>query len=317
MNDRSPLVEQELREQGWVQEPFRASFLAAGEYNENYLVETDFGSSVFRINHGTQLGLDNQIEYEFGVLQAVAQSGVTPRPFFVASRSSRFPRGYLLMEYLPGRPLDYRSDTPGAARCFAKIHALPAEGHAKPLLEQAHPVRDIIDECDGLLARARPHDTDALTLIRRYRERIVDPLATTDFPEPMCIVNTEVNSGNFVVSDEVRLVDWEKAVRSHRYQDLGHFLVSTTTLWKSDYRFDEQNRLEFLRAYHNEASLAVSLDELSERTRVLEKTILLRAFSWVYMALGEYASGTRSLTSDATHRTMSRYMAEIDSFLVV
>ena len=77
-------------------------FLAAGEYNENYLVRNGDGLAyVFRINHGSQLGLDRQIEYEFNVLRAVAPSGVTPAPLFVDPEPSGLPGGVLLMITFP------------------------------------------------------------------------------------------------------------------------------------------------------------------------------------------------------------------------
>src|SRR6056297_66293 len=99
-----------LEKSGWVEHPERISFLAAGEYNENYLIEAGDGRYVFRINHGSQLGLSDQIGYEFKVLSALAESGVTPRPFAVDSGPNVFGSGVLLMEYVPGVPLDYRTD---------------------------------------------------------------------------------------------------------------------------------------------------------------------------------------------------------------
>ena len=67
----------------WIRPPFSVSFLAAGEYNENHLVENEDGRYVLRINHGSQLGLGpRQIEYEFQVLKALEPTGVTPRAFF-------------------------------------------------------------------------------------------------------------------------------------------------------------------------------------------------------------------------------------------
>jgi len=53
-----------IRAAGWLpdlQGPESVSFLAAGEYNENWKVNTPSGTSVFRINHGSQLGLADQI----------------------------------------------------------------------------------------------------------------------------------------------------------------------------------------------------------------------------------------------------------------
>ncbi|MFW6313218.1 MAG: aminoglycoside phosphotransferase family protein, partial [Spirochaetota bacterium] len=106
-------------------------------------------------------------------------------------------------------------------------------------------------------------------------------------------------------------------VASYRYQDLGHFLVPTTTLWKTDFRFDPSTRRRFLQDYHEAAAPPVGLDELDERTSLLEKTILLRAYSWVYMAYVEYTSGARSLTNSETFATIQRYLSEIDDFLEI
>lgn len=319
---RHDLVERFLLIERWIEGSFSVEFLAAGEYNENYLVTDATGSYVFRINHGTQLQLENQIGYEYAVLETVAASGVTPRPLRLCERHEDFPRGVLLMEYLPGRPLDYERDLAGAAECFARIHGVRYDAERGPLVVQASPIDDIVAECRELLSR---HDDHPLPeegrAIGRYMERVVALARSASFAdEPLCVVNTEVNSGNFLVDETadgsfVRLVDWEKAVASHRYQDLGHFLVPTTTLWKTDFRFDPPTRRRFLELYREAAQLSIPLDEIDERTELLERTILLRAFSWVYMAWAEYSSGARAITNEDTYRTMRSYLENIDRFL--
>ena len=308
-----------LKTSGWVREPFDVSFLAAGEYNENYRVTGAETDTVFRINHGTQLGIENQMEYEFRVLEAISSSGVTPRPLRLCKRHELFPRGAMLMEFLPGRALDYRKDLEGAARCLAAVHSVSAPDS---LIEQRNPVADILRECNGLLARYPSHPRSGLLpRIRRYAE-FVEQLSKqpeADFSEEtVCITNTEVNSGNFLVDDRVvRLVDWEKAVVSYRYQDLGHFLVPTTTLWKTDVVLDADARRHFLEHYWRIAHPPVSFARLDARTRTLEKTILLRAYSWCYMATAEYASGSRALTNEQTLSIMNYYLDNIDRYLGV
>ncbi len=312
--DRSALVHAFLLESGW-RAPTGVTFLASGEYNENYLVDSAGELTVFRINHGTQLGLQDQIGYEFNVLRQVAPSGVTPVPLEVCRTHPMFPRGALLMTYLPGRPLDYRSDLDGAAECFARIHQVPYDDGTGPLVVQERPVEAIVRESRELLARCTGHPLRTHgEKIRAYLERVDAAASFGD--DDLCIVNTEVNSGNFLVDEGVvRLVDWEKAVASYRYQDLGHFLVPTTTLWKTDFRFDAAARRHFLEIYHRESATPATLDEIDERTRVLEQTILLRAYSWVYMAYAEYTRGDRALTNPDTFRTITRYLDDIDLFL--
>ncbi len=309
-----------LHAQRWIDGDFDVAFLAAGEYNENYLVESADGRTVFRINHGSQLDLENQIAYEFAVLDLVAPSGVTPLPLRLCASHPAFPRGAMLMTFIPGRPLDYRTDLGEAAECFARVHAVPYDHTTGPLLVQADPILDIVAECRGLLARFDDHPLpESGRTIRAYLECVRELADHASFAgESLCIVNTEVNSGNFLVSDQgVRLVDWEKAVASFRYQDLGHFLVPTTTLWKTDFRFDPGTRRQFLQDYHKAAAPPIGIDELDERTSLLEKTILLRAFSWVYMAYAEYTSGARPLTNPDTFATIQAYLDEVETFLEI
>ena len=317
--DRLNAVSSFLREHEWVAEPFDVAFLAAGEYNENYLVESDAGSSVFRINHGTQLGIHDQIRYEFDVLSAVHASGATPRPLELAHTDARFPRGVLLMEYFSGGQFSYERDYEDAAELFAAIHALPAP---EDLIHQPTPVADILSESRGLLSRFPEHPLASTgEMLTEYASRVEELGRKNDAlmrNSRQCIVNTEVNSSNFVAQvgpgDELKLVDWEKAVVSSRYQDIGHFLVPTTTLWKSDYVFQPETRRRFLERYRNAAGLPESLDELDHLTSVMEKTIVLRALSWCYMAYYEYTKTKREPTNPHSYGKINALLSRAQEF---
>ena len=292
-------------------------FLGAGEYNENYLVHSRSGEYVFRINHGSQLGLDNQIEYEFRALKAVEPSGVTPRGFFVDSTADGFGNGVLLMEYLPGRSLRYATDVEAAAEVFSRIHSLPTE---EDLIVQSHPVETIAEERFALINRFSDHPLiREKALLLRYHEKILTLAENTrDYftNEQLCIVNTEVNSKNFIVQPEkTYLVDWEKAVVSYRYQDLGHFVVPTTTLWKSNYLYSEEEKLHFIQHYMQRLNLGLDAKEMFEKTKILERTILLRAISWCFMAYYEYTREDRTLRNEDTFAKIRDYLNGLESLL--
>ncbi len=311
--DKSLQVLAYIAEKGWLTGDLHCSFLAAGEYNENYLLSGKAGDYVCRINYGTQLGLANQIEYEFKVLQAVFPSGVTPRPLRYSLDGAGLGRGVLLMEFIPGRPLDYRLDLDTAATIFARIHALPPDGE---LLVQADPVTAIAAESLALLDRYQGNEYGHVrALLLHYHQKISD-LATPFADEPLCMVNTEVNSGNFLIHQQRScLVDWEKAVVSCRYQDLAHFLVPTTTLWKTECRLKEEDKKAFLASYRQALRLALPLQELIEKTNFMERVIVLRALSWCYMAYHEYTSKNRTLTNAATYKKIVSYLNEAQCFL--
>lgn len=315
MQDKSAKLLSYIVRRGWLAEPLSCSFLAAGEYNENYLLRGNGGAFVGRINHGTQLGLARQVEYEYQVLEAVYPSGVTPQPLAYSQEGEDLGDGVLLMEFRPGRSLDYRRDLLVAAEIFAAIHRLPADPR---LLVQADPVSAIAAESLGLLQRHRGSGYgEARFLLEEYHRRIEELAATAIFAdEPLVMVNTEVNSGNFLIDPSgSSLVDWEKAVVSCRYQDLAHFLVPTTTLWKTDCRLEPEEKRAFLEAYRHSGHLPIPLDELEEKTSAMERVILLRALSWCYMAYHEYAGGGRPLTNATTWKKILSYLDQARCFL--
>jgi Ser/Thr protein kinase RdoA (MazF antagonist) len=320
------LITRFVQEKGWIFNPREVRFLAAGEYNENYLVETEKGKFVFRINHGSQLDLDRQTEYEFRVLEAIAPSGVTPKPCIYDQEPEKFSGGVMLMEFLPGRKLDYGAESDLAAEVFARIHDATGDGAYPGLLRQPTPIRDIAAESLGLIERFPDHPLEKeRRLLKNYHAKILSLSGEFDgrFESgPQCIVNTEVNSGNFLVDGGTAyLVDWEKAVVSTPFQDLGHFLVETSTRWKDSYVFSPEEKRDFLTAYAGSSKrspvtgMEWTIDEMIENTEVMERTILLRALSWCFMAWYEYRHTDRSLQDPVTEDRISTYLEEIEWFL--
>lgn len=328
-----------LNESGWYEKPVPQSaiaFLAAGEYNENWRIQSQGRPNTFdvlRINHGSQLNLDNQISYEYSVLQAVAPSGVSPLPLQLAAKPSHLSGGALLMSYIEGRHLSYETDLIGAAQAFAAVHSVPVSEESKAaLLHQPDPIAAIAAESLGMLTRDAEHPLeDVRTRLLQYHEKVValgQDLALLFAEEANVLANTEVNSNNFLVQEEtghtpkrVYIVDWEKAVITPRYQDLGHFLAPTTTLWKTDTVLDTEERQPFLRAYHeallqgSPSHTVPSLERLTLLSDALVRTVLLRGLSWCFMAWKEYLSADRALVHEHTRCTMERYLNNVEWFL--
>ena len=336
--DKTQIISNYISASGWL-EQLRCpqicsiSFLAAGEYNENWLITAkDIASPqktrtfVFRINHGSQLALQKkQISYEFSVLTALKNSTVTPVPYFVDPEaeqfSSEFDNGVLLMEFIKGSPLDYTKDLEQAAAIFAAIHSQPVPPEHN-FICQKNPVTDIVTESHSLLSRFSSHPkTDIRNRLEQYActiSALSKEYASAFNAEKQLIVNTEVNSGNFIINhseNKAHLVDWEKAVISCRYQDLGHFIVPTTTLWKTNYVATDEHREFFLSRYKEYANLSQPLEELAILTGILEKTIILRGLSWCYMAWFEYTKQDRLLKNNDTFETIQRYLDNIEWFL--
>jgi aminoglycoside phosphotransferase (APT) family kinase protein len=315
----SYLQNADLREvPGWqMGEPFEVSHLAHGEYNINLLVQQDRQKWVWRVNIGTQIDREDQILYEYRTLKLLEQTGVTPRAFFVDDSREVIPFGVLIMEYVPGVVLDYHRDLGHAARLLATIHSHQVLKENNHLIREERPLSMMFEECRGLLSVYLESDLAAPNL-RRYLKEVLLWADRERHKESYflanpwyCIINTEVNSGNFVVNTEegtMHLVDWEKPLWGDPSQDLSHFSVPTTTLWKTDYRMSPQDRRVFLDAYRGAIQDPHLRDTIEERVRLRDPFNCLRGISWSAMAWVTYQTGDHQLRNQATFNKICSYL---------
>lgn len=288
--------------------------LGQGEYNANFTFTHPLTGQklVLRINTGSQMHLADQIGYEFAALQALERSGRTPKALFCDNSRRLLPYGTLVMEWLPGRALRYESDLAAAAEIFADIHALPVPAEHS-LLRPEHPAKEIYDEC---LAMAEQYltwdgaDKEACRLLETLIREIGALPLTAESSAPRCIVNTEVNSGNFLINDGGRsyLIDWEKPLLSEAAQDLGHFLVPTTTFWKTDVILTAEEIGTFLRHYLHAVGERMDTSSMKERLPLFFTVTCLRGISWCAMALREYASPDRAIVNEDTLWKIRQYV---------
>jgi len=285
------------------------SVLGQGEYNSNYtFIHPISGEKlVLRINTGSQMHLSDQIGYEFAALQDLHGSGRTPKPVCC------FPeQGMLVMEYLPGRALDYHRDMAVAAEILADIHSLPVPQDTRLLRPEA-PALAIYQECLEMVRHYydwENADTEVCDLLRTLVSEIGRlPLGEVS-DAPRCMVNTELNSGNFLINPEGRsyLVDWEKPLISEPAQDLGHFLAPTTTFWKTDVILTPQQVKQFAADYIAAVGSRMDCSTLPKRLPLYFTVTCLRGITWCAMAYREYCQPGRQLTNADTFAKLKAYL---------
>ena len=122
--------------------------LAAGEYNVNLKFTHPVSGKklVLRINQGSQMHLEKQIEYEANTLKLLENSGRTPKLYYVDGSKRYLDSGILVMEYLPGAALDYTKDLRKAADILVDIHRqdLPVDNG---LIRTGTGLSFVLDEC--------------------------------------------------------------------------------------------------------------------------------------------------------------------------
>jgi hypothetical protein len=357
MAEMLPRVRNYLAERDWRDVPvmagrnFRVEPLARGEYNLNYLLIDPPVRLVFRVNLGSQIEREDQILYEYRALELLRESGTTPVPHFVDDRGreeisgraaeeedgkpgrgvshtpvshtsvshapSGMDRGILVMEYLPGGPLDYRKERGDAAKLFARIHRVRVPEARNHLIREEAPLSIVFEECERLLPvyfESERADPDIRDYLRDVRAWMDEARAAEKFfrADPWsCVVNTEVNSGNFIVNRSaatVHLVDWEMPRYGDPTADLCHFCSPLTTLWKTDYRMGEDERRDFLRGYAEALGDAHLRDTLDERFALRNPFVLLRGISWSAMGWVAYQTDFAGIRNPDTWKTLKRYM---------
>lgn len=323
MQDTLPRVRDYLARQNWRYVPVMAGGdldvtpLAQGEYNLNYLLTGGELDLVLRVNIGTQIDREDQIVYEYNALRLLEFSGVTPKPYYVDDSREFMEQGILIMEFLPGTPLDYRRDLEPAAELLAVVHQVQVPEEENHLIREERPLTLIYEECTRLLKTyfdsplADPDIRDYLQTVtlwadaNREKERF---FAEDSWP---CIVNTEVNSGNFIVNRKLRtlhLVDWEMPRWGDPSQDLCHFCSPLTTLWKTDFRFRDREKLDFIKQYgshHHDRHLR---DTLGDRVQLRDPFVYLRGISWSAMGWVAYQTDYEGVKNPDTWSTLRQYM---------
>ena len=126
---------------------------------------------------------------------------------------------------------------------------------------------------------------------------------------PLCMVNTELNSGNFLINGESsHLVDWEKPLLSEPAQDLGHFLAPTTTFWKTDVILSPEQVKDFAAKYIAAVNGRMDCTTLPQQLPLYFTVTCLRGVTWCAMAYREYCQPGRQLRNEDTFRKLKAYL---------
>ncbi len=319
-------------------------FLARGEYNENFVfTHPESGKKyVLRVNHGSQMHLKEQISYEAHALSLLEKSGRVPKVYYVDEKGDK---GILLMDFLEGRALCYETDLPVAGQILADIHSTEYErekdrGELR-LLSPENPLYAMLSECaslqrsyelspfmeDSIYMRCHALWKKGVNLEMKYAKM----LSQKDF----CIINTELNSGNFLIQSEEKkdklpasngqskenckdingkdassyLIDWEKPLYAHFAQDLGHFLAPTTSFWKTDIILQEKDKVDFFCSYREALAGRREFSKIEEQTELFILFNCIRGLSWCAYAYAEYQKG-RDIQNEDTFRKIKAYLTD-------
>jgi 2-phospho-L-lactate guanylyltransferase len=290
------------------------SLLGQGEYNINYIFHSKAYNKklVLRIATDSQMDLENQIRYEYEALELLNKTNRTPKPIYCDDKKELIPYGFLVMEFLPGRPLNYKKDLKIAAEALADIHNEPIP-KANNLLKPENPIEAIYEECLKMFDKYRLSkymDMEIKDSIEYLLEKGKN-IKTIDIGN-RTIINTELNSGNFLINGENNnnyIVDWEKPLYGYPAQDLGHFLTPTTTFWKTDIILSREEISFFIKEYCKNSNQYKDEKELWNSVKNYLSMNCLRGITWCAMAYVEYQDPDKLIFNNYTYQKIKSYLS--------
>lgn len=302
--------------------------LAQGEYNINYMFTHPVTGKelLLRVNCGSQMHLEDQIGYEYLALKILEDSGRTPEAVYVDGSRRHLNHGVMVMEYLPGRALDYHRDMKLAAEILADVHSTKVPGNRIPLREAdgsgrgtlicpENPLQAILEECEQMVKtymESSLGDADTKRQIRKMLDAGWEKVKEFGCQKTYrCCINTELNSTNFLINGQGKknyLIDWEKPLYGDPAQDLGHFLAPTTTFWKTDVILNKPQMDAFLDEYIRRVNGRFPTGGLRERTAVFVPVTCLRGVTWCAMAWVEYQQPDKLIFNESTFRKLDAYL---------
>ena len=173
---------------------------------------------MLRVNYLSQMGLDDQIGYEYRALKFLQPSGRVPKPRYLDSSKQLCGHGALVMDYYEGEWLDY--EIPGnvveAARMLADVHAVPVD-EGCPLQRPGDPLRAQFEVCARFFdnyrhsALADERVVNAIQLMQKATRAALEmPFDPDDSAHAL---NTEAVAVHFLIPQDGlpgHMVDWEK-----------------------------------------------------------------------------------------------------------
>ena len=294
--------------------------LGSGEHNANFVFArpADGRRFVLRVNYSSQMGLQDQIGYEYEALRLLEPSGCTPKALYVDRSKDFYGHGVLVIEHCPGRHLDFTA--PGhveqAARMMADVHSVRA-GDDCPLVRPADPLRAQFEECVGHAACYRASNLQS-SMVNRYLDRMLaracDMLdIPLDAADSCHILNTEAVPSHFLIPDDGsrgHFLDWEKPILGEVAQDVAYFLSPTTTIWDTDFIFDMDQRAAFLDTYWEAVDGRFGKGGFERRFEAYVVMNCLRGITWSARAWVEYHDPARPLKNAKTFELLKTYLSE-------
>ncbi len=310
--------------------------LGMGEHNVNFAFGEPEGTSfVLRVNVASQPFHDNQILYEYGVLQSAYSSGCTPQPLFLDYGDNAPAKGILVESFCEGTQLDFDSLKPGEVLCaiqmIADVHSVVPKPNCS-MFRPSDPLTEMFKEC---LARYENYLRSGYenARITRWTQAFIKAtekmLKDVSAPEDCNhIVNTEPLPSHFLIPETSAIeaakdngcgrlcaspgyfVDWERSLLGEVAQDVAYFVSPTTTYWDSAFLFPAQDVSQVIEKYWQAVDGRFAPGNFEERFWAWRMMTALKSTTWCVQAIARYSGNEETHTTEKTAGKLPVYLSD-------
>ncbi|WP_459129828.1 phosphotransferase [Guggenheimella bovis] len=254
-------------------------FLSKADDYYYYLVKA-VGHPPYLLKTCEDSKLEGPLLKEGEVLKMLSLSTHTPNIYMSLPSSELFKHPILLMEYAPGRELQYEKDYLKVGQMFGGIHRFSRDildlEHKNPIISSLNESKEALKDAlaSGVFSVEHLYFFEGFL---EWAEEEAEERASLFDPEEDVITHGVLKETNFSVDHNAMLFDWTDAHYSHPAKDIAHFFSKTTSLWNSNFSVRAIDKEDFYYLYGK--ARGTSINELDNFVRAYMPYHYLKVFS--------------------------------------
>ena len=199
--------------------------LGVGEGNLNYLFKIKNKKFICRVN--IDGGVPNKSKDEFNSLKRVESLNIAPKPFYYHPKDKKFPYGFIILEFIEGKPLRMKKRN-YTQKQIKQIAFILAELHSKncnSLPKKDYSFQHYIKHCEDYNKTINKHNDKLKDELNEIHKRIRNFLSKKE-EHKFSLIHGDVCPQNIVETKHgLKLIDWESLQCSDPAKDIANILI--------------------------------------------------------------------------------------------
>lgn len=199
--------------------------LGIGEGNLNYLFKIKNKKFICRVN--IDRGVPNKSKEEFNSLKKIENLNISPKPYYYHPKNKILPYGFIVLEYIDGKPLRMKKRTYSTNQ-IKQIAFILAELHSKKcngLPRKNYSYQHYINESNNYNKSINKYNNKLGKELKDIQNKIKKFLSKK-IEHKFGLIHGDVCPQNIIETKEgLKLIDWESLKCSDPAKDIANILI--------------------------------------------------------------------------------------------